>query len=469
MSEPTQSDNDSGWEFFSPSNPQPRRQNRIQLPEIIAIAVGILIAVGLVVFWPSGTGITNAKDDLDVLGIPSEFHEAVVQDVDEFACSTTDEFMCARVTFEILTGPDAGRLYSQEFPLIDTTPSFAVGAKVVLSKVSTDGTIIRLEEGPCEFDPESTCTIATVATVNGATEAVSLFPGQEQGLAVGGDVLITFETDGSIVAISPGSIQTTYQYADRQRRPFLLALVLVFALAVIALGRWRGLAALAGLGLSLIVVIWWLIPSLLDGNPPAMVAFTAAGAVAYLALYVSHGFSRMTTIALLGTVSAIALTTILAALSVGLGGFTGFTSEESTLLLLLDGVDVRSLLLAGIVIGAAGALDDVTVTQSASVLQIRHADPGLNARELFIRGMEIGKAHVGSIVNTLVLAYVGAALPLTILFVLADQSFGAAVNSEIVAVEVVRTIVGTLGIIAAVPLTTWFATLWPGSLEGHIH
>lgn len=468
MSELDASEEGSDWEVFAPSEPPPRTI-RIQLPEVIAIILGCVVVIGLIAFWPSGTGISDASDDLDVLGIPSEFHEAVVVESEEYNCTTAADFQCTSVMFEITTGPDAGRLFFQEFPLIDTTPSFEVGQKVVLSKVSPDGTLLSLEEGPCDFDPEMECTTATVSMVDGGTDTVSLFPGQEVGLFAGDDVLIMFESDGSIIAISPATIQSSYQYADQQRRSFIFVLVAIFALAVIALGRWRGVAALAGLGLSLIVIIWWLIPSLLDGNPPAPVAFTAAAAVAYLALYVSHGFSRTTTVALLGTVSALGLTTVLATLSVGLGGFTGFTSEESTLLLLLDGVDVRSLLLAGIVIGAAGVLDDVAVTQAAAVFQIRRADPDLTTRDLMGRGMAIGKAHVGSIVNTLVLAYVGAALPLTILFVLADQSFGAAVNSEVVAVEIVRTIVGTLGIIAAVPLTTWFATLWPGSPDAHVH
>ena len=241
--------------------------------------------------------------------------------------------------------------------------------------------IVGLEIAPCEFDPEADCTLATIQNVDGVLNEIALFPGQEQGLFVGTDVLVTYETDGTVIAISAASIQSSYQYADQQRRPFILALVLVFAIAVIALGRWRGVAALAGLGLSLIIVIWWLIPSLLDGNTPAPVAFTAAAAVAYLALYVSHGFTRTTTIALLGTVAALGLTTLLSTISVGFGGFTGFTSEESMLLLLLDGVDVRSLLLAGIVIGAAGALDDVTVTQATAVAQIRDADPNAVADE----------------------------------------------------------------------------------------
>jgi uncharacterized membrane protein len=437
-------------------------------PEIIIIAIAVATLIGLLMFWPSGDAAARARSDLSVLGIPSEFHEATISAVDEYACGANG-LACILVTFEITTGPDAGRLFTQEFPLISTTPVFKPGNVVVLSRVTPPGSVTSLDTRPCEFDATEECVQATLDLIGGGTEQVLLFPGQEQGLIVGGDVHITYETDGSIIAISAATVQTSYQYADSQRRPYLFILFLVFAASVIALGRIRGAAALVGIGLSLVVIVGWLIPSLLDGNSASIVALVAASAVAFLALYLSHGFTRVTTVALLGTVAAIALTTALSAITVVAGNFTGFTSEETTLLLLLGGVDIKSILLAGIVIGAAGALDDVTVTQSASVNQLRRTDPTLPAAELFRRGMEIGKAHVGSIVNTLVLAYMGAALPLAILFIVAEQSFGTVLNSEVVAIEVTRAIVGTIGIIAAVPLTTWFATIWPASADIHSH
>ncbi len=441
-------------------------------PEYITIGLGLLILIGLVAFWPSGSAAQSAANQLSGLGIPNEFHEAVVQDTTEYVCGGTTDLMCVQVVFEIQDGPDAGRIYLQELPLIDTTPTFTVDQRVVLSRVPPNGRVTSLEVVGCEFDPAVDCTSVGINLLEGPGSPGSatfvLFPGQDPGLSIGDEVQITFESEGAIVGIAPASMQTTYQYADAQRRWFLIFLVALFAAAVIALGRWRGVAALAGLGLSLVVIIIWLIPSLLDGNPPAIVALIAASAVAFLALYVSHGFTRMSTVALIGTIGALTLTTLLSVLTVALGDFTGFTSEESTLLLLLDGIDIRGLMLAGIVIGAAGALDDVTVTQASAINQIRLADPSLSRSSLFTRGMTIGRAHVGSIVNTLMLAYLGAALPLTILFVIAQQSLGAVANSEVVAVEIVRTIVGTLGIIAAVPLTTWLATVWPSS-QTHDH
>lgn len=462
---------DQDWANFSPDTERDSRRS-LGTPEFIAIAVAVITLIGLAMFWPTKAGAQDAIDQISVLGIPSRFHEAVVSDVTEFPCEYSPTGTCVLVNFEIAAGSDAGVPYVQEFTVGATTPDFNVGDKVVLSFSPANGVIVALTHPPCEFDPETTCTQISVKLLDGpdagSIEPVLLFPGQEEGLTVDARVSVTYDSDGVIVAVSTSTIQSQYQFADFQRRSFLGLLVFAFAAAVIALGRWRGVAALVGLGLTLVFILFWLIPSLLDGNPPVLVAIFGATAVAYLALYVSHGFSRLTTIALLGTVGALALTTLLSWLSVHAATFTGLATEESTLLILLDGIDLRGLLIAGIVIGAAGALDDVTVTQSSAIAQIRAAAPDISNTELFSRGLSIGRAHVGSIVNTLVLAYLGAALPLTILFILAQQSLGTVINSEVVAVEVVRTLVGTLGLVAAVPLTTWLATMWPAS-DVHEH
>ncbi len=458
------SEHDRDWEAFAPEAESDSKR-LFGVPEFIALVVAGLILVGLAMFWPTEAGAQAAIDDVAVLGIPTYFHEAVVKEVTEFHCEFSASGACILVTFEITAGPESGLPYAQEFTVGEMTPDFQVGDNVVLSSVPANGVVATLSDAPCEFDPEATCTEVGLELIGGpyagSIEYVLLFPGQEEGLTIGSDVALTYDAEGVIVAVAVSTIQTQYQFADFQRRTFLGLLALAFAGAVIALGRWRGLAALAGLGLSLVFILFWVIPSLLDGNPPVLVAIVGAGAVAYLALYVSHGFTRLTTIALLGTVSALTLTALLAWLSVYAATFTGLATEESTLLVLLDGIDLRGLLIAGIVIGAAGALDDVTVTQSSAIAQIRAVAPDISKSELFNRGISIGRAHVGSIVNTLVLAYLGAALPLTILFILAQQSMGTVINSEVVAVEIVRTLVGTLGLVAAVPLTTWFATLWP--------
>jgi uncharacterized membrane protein len=252
-----------------------------------------------------------------------------------------------------------------------------------------------------------------------------------------------------------------YQYADRQRRSTLLWLVLLFAAAVIALGRWRGVAALVGLGASIAVLLRFVLPALVDGTEPVLVAIVGASAIAFLALYLAHGFHAMTTVALLGTLGALAITVGLAWVFTEAARFSGFSSEEAFLVQLgtKGGVDLAGLVLAGMVLGALGALDDVTVTQASAVWELHTTDPSVTRRTLARAGMRIGRDHVASTVNTLALAYAGAALPLLILFVLSRESLGTVANSEVVATEIVATLVGSIGLVAAVPLTTWLAVL----------
>ncbi len=249
-----------------------------------------------------------------------------------------------------------------------------------------------------------------------------------------------------------------YQFADRQRRPTLLVLAAAFAAIVVVVGRMRGLAALAGLVASLVVILQFGLPALLGGASPVVVAVLTASAIAYLALYLAHGFNPLTTVALLGTLASLALTVVLSAVFTAAANFSGFATEEATLLVTLNGrIDLVGLLLGGAVIGALGALDDMTVTQTSAVAELHSANPGLSATELYRRALRIGRDHVSSTVNTLALAYVGASLPTFLIFAISEQSLGAIANSEVVAVEIVRTLVGSIGLVAAVPVTTALA------------
>ena len=249
-----------------------------------------------------------------------------------------------------------------------------------------------------------------------------------------------------------------YQFFDRQRRGVLWAVGVLFALAVVLLGRMRGLAALGGLVVSLGVLFWFVLPGILDGKPPVLVAAVGASLIAYAALYISHGVRPLTTVALVGTLAALGLTTLLSFVVVEVAELTGFASEEASYLTLFsEDLDFRGLVLAGIVLGAMGALDDVTVTQASAVWELRAADPTMTPRDLFRSGLRIGRDHIASTVNTLVLAYAGAAMPLLALFVLSEQSLGSLANSEAVATEIIRTFVGSIGLVASVPLTTWLA------------
>ena len=238
----------------------------------------------------------------------------------------------------------------------------------------------------------------------------------------------------------------------------MLLLLLLFVVAVILLGRGRGLGALGGLAASLLVLVVFMLPSLLDGNSPLPVALVGASMIAFIALYLAHGFNVASSVALLGTFASLALTGLLAWAFVGAASFTGFTDDSTFFLDALGtGIDARGILLAGIVIGSLGVLDDVTVTQVSAVWELRNSRPDATAAELYAAALRIGRDHISSTVNTLFLAYAGAALPLLLLFSEANQSFSSIATREVVAVEIVRALVGSIGLIASVPITTGLA------------
>jgi uncharacterized membrane protein len=306
----------------------------------------------------------------------------------------------------------------------------------------------------CSYAPDSPCTLVVFELLEGPTpggvatqefEELPTTPRFEEG-------------DRVVLNYLPQSEPAfQYQYSDRERRGLLLGLSAVFALAVVGLGRLRGLAALVGLGLSVMILISFIVPSILEGTDPVLVATIGALAIAMASLYLAHGFTDLTHVALLGATGALTITVILSSVMTNLASFSGLAGEESLYLTLFGGIDVAGLLLAGIVLGALGALDDVTVTQASTVWELRRANPSLGVGELTAAGLRVGRDHIASTVNTLLLAYAGASIPLLLLFGLSQQSLGTIANSEVVAVEIVRTLVGSIGLVAAVPITTWLA------------
>ncbi|MEU4672732.1 YibE/F family protein [Amycolatopsis sp. NPDC023774] len=272
-----------------------------------------------------------------------------------------------------------------------------------------------------------------------------------------------FSTGDKVVLAYNGGNATdpaSFQLVDFQRGTPLVLLAALFALAVLVLGRWQGLAALVALVLSFVVIVLFVLPSILAGENPLLVAIAGAGAIMFVALYLTHGLSARTSVAVLGTLVSLALIGILSAIfSVG-ASLTGLDDSTSTLIGSLGhGIDARGLLLAGVVIGALGVLDDVTVTQTSAVWELRRANPSLGWRELYRSGLRIGRDHVGSAVNTLVMAYAGAALPVLLYSSISGVGLGALLGSEDIASEIIRTLAGSVGIVAAVPVTTVLAAL----------
>jgi len=252
-----------------------------------------------------------------------------------------------------------------------------------------------------------------------------------------------------------------YFIVDRDRGTPLLVLAFLFVVAILLLGRWKGLRALVSLALTFVVLIWVMVPRILDGANPVAAAITSSFFVFTATMLLTHGPGRATVAAIVGTSISLVITGALAALFVRAAALTGLSSEEAAFLQVVVGgepINPQGLLLAGMIIGALGVLDDITVSQSSLVFELRRANPLLSGWELFLSGVRVGRDHIAATVNTLVLAYAGVALPLFLLFTQLDQPLVQVVNREMVSEEIVRTLVGSLGLISAVPLTTGFAS-----------
>ena len=266
--------------------------------------------------------------------------------------------------------------------------------------------------------------------------------------------------DEVVLTVTPGDGGAVYSISDYERSSSMLVLTAIFAIAVVALGRWRGVGALAGLAASIVVVLLYVLPGLLRGSDPVVIALVGSSLIAVVSLHLAHGPGTSTHIALLATLASLLLTGVLARIFIAVTTLTGAADENASLLQSFGlAIDPRGLLLAGVVLGSLGVLDDVTVTQVSAVGELRVARPDLSRRDLYRSALAIGRDHVSSTVNTLFLAYVGASLPLLLLFTSSRQSLGAAVTGEVIAVEVVRTLVGSIGLVASVPIATALAAV----------
>jgi uncharacterized membrane protein len=319
------------------------------------------------------------------------------------------------------------------------------------------GHVTSAAEAPCGVDPNDTgCVALTVAVSDGPLAGTSIVTVESAPRGVApfgpGDDVVLVSSGGSVD--DPG----TYQVVDFQRETPLLLLTVLFAAAVIALGRWRGLAALAALGLTGLVLVLFILPAILAGRDPLAVAVVGCAAIMFGALYLTHGLSARTSTAVLGTLASLLLIGLLGAGFAVLARLTGSGEDTAALAAALGTeVDGRGLVLAGLMIGALGALDDVTVTQTTAVWELRAADPRLSMGALFTSAMRIGRDHVASAVNTLVLAYAGTTLPLLLLFSVAERGLADTLTTQVIATEVVRTLVGSIGLVASVPVTTALA------------
>lgn len=270
-----------------------------------------------------------------------------------------------------------------------------------------------------------------------------------------------------------GSVQLLGR--EPYRLPWVVGLVLAFfALAIVFAGR-TGFTSIVGLVVSVLILALFVVPAIGGGSNPLLVSLAGSVAIACTSLYLAHGFTWRTTVALLSTLVTLAISIVLSILAVRVTQLTGQGDEATMFLQLgpLESLNLRGLLLGGIVIGALGVLDDITTTQTAAIAEIKRANPRMDGAALYRSGLAIGREHIASLVNTLALAYVGASLPLLLLFWSgADAPWWVILNNESIVEEIVRTVVGSMALTLAVPISTWFACrLLTGreSAGGHVH
>jgi len=357
----------------------------------------------------------------------------------------------------------------------------AVGVMAVITLVA----LVALWPRPANV-PSDEDVPAPAALVDGEVVAVEHFAGQADDIAglsgdmaridvallegpdAGSTVSLEVNTDGfpevrvgDRVALDrttgpEGDVQ--YYITDFQRLPTLLILLGLFVVTVLVISRWHGFRSLLGLGLSLFIVVRFIVPAIIAGTSPPLVALVGAMAIMLVTLYLTHGVNEMTTSAIVGTAGALVLTVGLALVFIEQGRITGFASDDAVFArFAVEGLDLQGLVLAGLIIAALGVLDDVTISQASTVFALHDTDRELGWTQLFARAMKVGRDHIASVVNTLFLAYTGASIALLLLFHTGGLPVAEILNTEVLAEEVIKTIVGSLGLIAAVPFTTALA------------
>ncbi|MFE1509005.1 YibE/F family protein [Streptomyces sp. NPDC058726] len=392
-----------------PATPVSRHLRKVIAAILIPFAAAVLI--GLAVLWPGGAPAHERTG----VGFDRQTQDATVTKVVEVSCQSVNA--------------------SGGVPTGDTSTA---------------------EGSSAQQQADGTCKKATIRVDTGDDKGRTfneiVQPDQTRQLEQGQEVVVAYEPS------APEDLQ--YSVTDVNRRFPLALLAGIFALAVVAVGRLRGVMALVALAVSFLVLNFFILPAILQGSNPLVVAVVGASAIMLLALYLCHGLSARTSVAVLGTLISLLLIGVLGSVFIGWAALTGNTDDNTGLIHgLYPGIDMSGLLLAGVIIGSLGVLDDVTVTQTSAVWELHEANPSMGRRGLYRAGIRIGRDHIASVVNTLVLAYAGAALPLLLLFSIAQSGVGTVANSELVAVEIVRTLIGSIGLVASVPVTTVLAAL----------
>lgn len=253
-----------------------------------------------------------------------------------------------------------------------------------------------------------------------------------------------------------------FQITDFVRQDALLLLFIIFIILTIAIARFKGLSSMVSMLLTFVILFTFVLPQISHGKNPVLIAIVSSILIIPTSFYMSHGINRKTSAAIVGSLISLTITSLLAYVFIRLTHLTGFSTEEAGMLSIdrRGLLDMKGLLLSGIVVGTLGVLDDITVSQAAIADELSKVGNFKKVSELYTRTMVIGTDHITSMVNTLVLAYAGASLPLLLMFVDNPQPVMNILNNEMIAEEIVRTLIGSIGLIVAVPITTYIAAKW---------
>ncbi|WP_426006717.1 YibE/F family protein [Paenarthrobacter sp. NyZ202] len=259
---------------------------------------------------------------------------------------------------------------------------------------------------------------------------------------------------------SQGSGAPAYVFVDFVRSVPIALLAVLYAAVVIAVARWRGFRALLGLVGAYAVLVSFILPGLVEGKPPLLLALVGSTVIMIGVLYFAHGFSARTSTALLGTIFGLGITALLAAWATDAANLAGVGDHDAATLVNMSGnISISGIILCGLIISGLGVLNDVTITQSSAVWELYELAPNTSARKLFSSAMRIGRDHIASTVYTIAFAYAGAALPILIIVMLYDRPLDEALTSAELSEEVIRTLVGSIGLVLAIPVTTLIAVL----------
>lgn len=316
----------------------------------------------------------------------------------------------------------------------------------------------RLPDGTI---PESVpCTLVTVEVLSGPDE------GTRTDIWAPSTVRAIHLPEGTRLVLTRQDAAdgtTVWAWNDYARTFPLTVLAVTFAVVVVAVARLRGLRALVGLALGFAVIAVFMLPALLQGKDPLAVGLVGSAAIMFVVLYLAHGFTRRTTAALLGTFAGLGVTAVLGVLAARAAHLTGISTEEGYRLAMLtgqlDGTALRGVFLCGVVLAGLGVLNDVTITQASAVWELRALDQSASRRDLFTRAMRIGRDHIASTVYTIAFAYAGAALPVLLLLQVYQLPMRQTLGSGEFAEEIARTLVGSIGLVLAIPLTTAIAAV----------